>query len=172
VIAGLTETGQLEELKSYLRQYESELSEHRPSLCANAAVDALAGYYDHAAGQQGVPVEWKLALPRQLPMPEADLCTILGNLLENALHASQKLPPEQRRVQVMAQMLSPAMLGLVVENRYDGVLKKQQGILHSTKHEGTGIGLVSAETVVHKYNGSLHLETEEHLFRVNVLLNL
>ena len=172
VIAGLTETGQLEELKSYLRQYESELSEHRPSLCANAAVDALAGYYDHAAGQQSVPVEWKLALPRQLPMPEADLCTILGNLLENALHASQKLPPEQRRVQVMAQMLSPAMLGLVVENRYDGMLKKQQGILRSTKHEGTGIGLVSAETVVHKYNGNLHLETEEHLFRVNVLLNL
>ena len=172
VIAGLTETGQLEELKSYLRQYESELSEHRPSLCANAAVDALAGYYDHAAGQQGVPVEWKLALPRQLPMPEADLCTILGNLLENALHASQKLPPEQRLVQVMAQMLSPAMLGLVVENHYDGVLKKQQGILHSTKHEGTGIGLVSAETVVHKYNGSLHLETEGRLFRVNVLLNL
>lgn len=60
VIAGLTETGQLEELKSYLHQYESELSEHRPSLCANAAVDALAGYYDHAAGQQSVPVEWKL----------------------------------------------------------------------------------------------------------------
>ena len=172
VIAGLTETGQLEELKSYLRQYESELSEHRPSLCANAAVDALAGYYDHAAEQQSVPVEWKLALPRQLPMPEADLCTILGNLLENALHASQKLPPEQRRVQVMAQMLSPAMLGLVVENRYDGMLKKQQGILRSTKHEGTGIGLVSAETVVHKYNGNLHLETEEQIFRVNVLLNL
>ncbi len=88
-------------------------------------------------------MEWKLELPRQLPMPEADLCTILGNLLENALHASQKLPPEQRRVQVMAQMLSPAMLGLVVENRYDGMLKKQQGILRSTKHEGTGIGLVS-----------------------------
>ena len=172
VIAGLTETGQLEELKSYLHQYESELSEHRPSLCANAAVDALAGYYDHAAEQQSVPVEWKLALPRQLPMPEADLCTILGNLLENALHASQKLPPEQRRVQVMAQMLSPAMLGLVVENRYDGMLKKQQGILRSTKHEGTGIGLVSAETVVHKYNGNLHLETEEQIFRVNVLLNL
>ena len=88
------------------------------------------------------------------------------------MHSSQKLPPEQRRVQVMAQMLSPAMLGLVVENRYDGMLKKQQGILRSTKHEGTGIGLVSAETVVHKYNGILHLETEEQIFRVNVLLNL
>lgn len=88
VIAGLTEAGQLEELKSYLHQYENELSEHRPALCANAAVDALAGYYDHEARQQGIPVEWKLELPRQLPMPEADLCTILGNLLE-------KRPPRQ-----------------------------------------------------------------------------
>ena len=172
VIAGLTEAGQLEELKSYLCQYESELSEERPTLCANPAVDALAGHYDHEARQLGVPVEWRLELPRQLPVPEADLCMMLGNLLENAFHASQKLPPEQRQVKVMARMLSPAMLGLVVENRYDGMLKKQQGILHSTKHEGTGIGLVSAETVVHKYNGNLHLETEEQIFRVNVLLNL
>lgn len=84
----------------------------------------------------------------------------------------EHLAAELRRAQVMAQMLSPAMLGLVVENRYDGMLKKQQGTLRSTKHEGTGIGLVSAETVVHKYNGNLHLETEEQIFRVNVLLNL
>ena len=172
VIAGLTEAGQLEELKSYLHQYENELSEHRPTLCANAAVDALAGYYDHEARQQGIPVEWKLELPRQLPMPEADLCTILGNLLENALHASQELPPDQRQVKVMARMLSPAMLGLVVENRYNGVLKKQSGSLRSTKHEGAGIGLVSIETAVHKYNGSLDLQTENCIFRVNVLLNL
>ena len=143
VISGLTEAGQLEELKSYLCQYESELSEERPTLCANPAVDALAGHYDHEARQLGVPVEWRLELPRQLPVPEADLCMMLGNLLENAFHASQKLPPEQRQVKVMARMLSPAMLGLLVENRYDGVLKRQKGALHSTKHDGMGIGLVS-----------------------------
>ena len=172
VIAGLTEAGQLEELKSYLHQYESELSEQWSALCANAAVDALAGHYDNEAKQQATPIEWKLELPRQLPLPEADLCTVLGNLLENALHASQRLPPEQRQVRVMARMLSPAMLGIVVENNYDGVLKKQSGILHSTKHEGVGVGLVSIETAVHKYSGSLNIETQNHVFRVNVLLNL
>ena len=172
VIAGLTEAGQLEELKSYLHQYESELSEQRSALCANAAVDALAGHYDNEAKQQATPIEWKLELPRQLPLPEVDLCTVLGNLLENALHASQRLPPEQRQVRVMARMLSPAMLGIVVENNYDGVLKKQSGILHSTKHEGVGVGLVSIETAVHKYSGSLNIETQNHVFRVNVLLNL
>ena len=172
VIAGLTEAGQLEELRSYLHQYESELSEQRSALCANAAVDALAGHYDNEAKQQATPIEWKLELPRQLPLPEADLCTVLGNLLENALHARQRLPPEQRQVRVMARMLSPAMLGLLVENRYDGVLKRQQGTLHSTKHDGMGIGLVSIQTAVSRYGGSMTVETENCLFRVNILLNL
>ena len=172
VISGLTEAGQLDELKHYLSQYESELSEARPTLCANPAVDALAGHYDHEARQKGVPIEWKLELPVLLPMPEADLCMILGNLLENALDASRKLTPDQRQIRVMARMLSPAMLGIVVENRYDGVLKKQSGILHSTKHEGIGIGLVSIETAVRKYNGDLTVETKNNVFRANVLLNL
>lgn len=172
VIAGLTEAGQVDELKNYLHQYESELSEERPTLCANPAVDALAGHYDHEAHSLGVPVDWRLELPRQLAIPEADFCMMLGNLLENAFHASQKLPPEQRQVKVMARMLSPAMLGLLVENRYDGVLKRQQGTLHSTKHDGMGIGLVSIQTAVSRYGGSMTVETENCLFRVNILLNL
>lgn len=105
-------------------------------------------------------------------LTEADFCMMLGNLLENAFHASQKLPPEQRQVKVMARMLSPAMLGLLVENRYDGVLKRQQGTLHSTKHDGMGIGLVSIQTAVSRYGGSMTVETENCLFRVNILLNL
>lgn len=172
VIAGLTEAGQVDELKNYLHQYESELSEERPTLCANPAVDALAGHYDHEAHSLGVPVDWRLELPRQLAIPEADFCMMLGNLLENAFHASLHLPPEQRQVKVMARMLSPAMLGLLVENRYDGVLKRQQGTLHSTKHDGMGIGLVSIQTAVSRYGGSMTVETENCLFRVNILLNL
>lgn len=172
VISGLTEAGRLDELKSYLSQYESELSDARPTLCVNAAVDALAGHYDYEARKQGIQIEWKLELPKLLPLPEADLCTILGNLLENALHASQKLPPEERQVKVLARMLSPAMMGLMVENRYDGVLKKQGDVLHSTKHDGQGIGLVSVETAVHRYHGNLTVETGGNVFRANVLLNL
>lgn len=172
VISGLTEAGRLDELKSYLSQYESELSDARPTLCANAAVDALAGHYDYEARRQGIQIEWKLELPKLLSLPEADLCTILGNLLENALHASQKLPPEERQIKVLARMLSPAMMGLMVENRYDGVLKKQGGVLHSTKHDGQGIGLVSVKTAVHRYHGNLTVETGGNVFRANVLLNL
>lgn len=97
---------------------------------------------------------------------------MLGNLLENALHASQKAAARTAAGEVLARMLSPAMLGLLVENRYDGVLKRQQGTLHSTKHDGMGIGLVSIQTAVSRYGGSMTVETENGLFRVNILLNL
>ena len=59
-----------------------------------------------------------------------------------------------------------------IEATQDGVLKKQKGVLHSTKHEGQGIGLVSIHTTVQKYHGNLTVETENNVFRANVLLNL
>lgn len=159
------------ELRAYMEQTRHLRHDFRQHLHVIAGLTE-AGHYDHEAHGLGVPVDWRLELPRQLAIPEADFCMMLGNLLENAFHASQKLPPEQRQVKVMARMLSPAMLGLLVENRYDGVLKRQQGTLHSTKHDGMGIGLVSIQTAVSRYGGSMTVETENGLFRVNILLNL
>lgn len=67
VISGLTEAGRLDELKSYLSQYESELSDARPTLCVNAAVDALAGHYDYEARKQGIQIEWSWNCPSSCP---------------------------------------------------------------------------------------------------------
>ena len=69
-------------------------------------------------------------------------------------------------------MLSPAMMGLIVENRYDGQLSRREGRLLSTSHPGFGTGLLSVETVAKKYHGQMTVETENGVFRVNVLLNL
>ena len=97
---------------------------------------------------------------------------VLGNLLENALRASERLPEAMRRVSVICHMLSPAMMGLIVENRYDGQLSRREGKLLSTSHPGFGTGLLSVETVAKKYHGQMTVETENGVFRVNVLLNL
>ena len=74
----------------------------------------------------------------------------------------------------MARMLSPAMLGACWSKNpvRTAILKRQKGALHSTKHDGMGIGLVSIQTTAAKYGGSMTVETENGLFRVNILLNL
>lgn len=172
VISGLTESGNLDALKTYLHQYESEIGDAPALLCSNPAVDAIAGYYALWASQKQIPIHWNLNLPNQLPLPESDLCMLMGNLLENALLASENLPPEERDVSVVCQMLSPAMLGLIVENRYDGTLKRHGDALYSTRHSGCGTGLISVKSAVRKYNGQLTMSTENKTFRVHILLNL
>ena len=172
VIAGLSEAGQLDELRAYLKQYTCELSEQTATLCANAAADAIAGYYDAAARRMGLQIAWRLELPQKLPLPEADFCMMLGNLLENALRALAALPPAERMLHVICQMISPGMLGLIVENRYDGVLRRRGDLLLSTHHQGHGTGLLSVRTIVHRYHGTLTLETDGGVFRVSILLNV
>ena len=135
-------------------------------------MDAIAGYYALWASQKQIPIHWNLNLPDQLSLPEADLCMLMGNLLENALLASENLPPEERDVSVVCQMLSPAMLGLIVENRYDGTLKRHGDTMYSTRRSGCGMGLISVKSAVRKYNGQLTMSTENKTFRVHILLNL
>lgn len=163
VICGLAETGRLEELKDYLRQYEGELSAPRSTICANAALDAIAGHYELLSRRAHIPVKWQIALPETLPLPEEELCMMLGNLLENALRASESLPEEERRIDVGAQMPSPAMLALSVENTYD----PRPGATPA----GEGIGLASVKAVVQRYGGGMTVETDGGVFRVNILLS-
>ena len=53
-----------------------------------------------------------------------------------------------------------------------GAKKYERVQENSTKHDGMGIGLVSIQTAVSRYGGSMTVETENGLFRVNILLNL
>ena len=69
VICGLAEAGQTEELQQYLRRYEGELSVARPTICANAALDAIAGHYELQARRTQIPVTWQISLPEKLPLP-------------------------------------------------------------------------------------------------------
>lgn len=172
VISGLAASEKLEDLQQYLQQFQEELNDHRPILCSNAAVDALAGHYDACARAANIAADWQIRLPAELPMPETDFCMMLGNLLENALLASLDVPEKQRELRVICQMPTPTMLGLIVENRYAGALKRDKEQFLSTRHDGLGTGLLSVRTIVRRYSGQLTIETENQIFTVNILLNL
>ena len=84
VIAGLSEAKKYDKLNDYLAEYEGRLASPHTMLCANAALDAIAGHYQRIAETQNTRISWRLDLPERLPLDEVDLCMMLGNLLENA----------------------------------------------------------------------------------------
>lgn len=69
------------------------------------------------------------------------MCVLLGNLLENAIEGATTRPEGERSARVICH-ISGDMLCLVVENGFDGrVRRKKEGFL-STKHPGRGTGFI------------------------------
>ncbi|MFR5733272.1 MAG: GHKL domain-containing protein [Clostridium sp.] len=58
--------------------------------CENYAVNTIVCYYAEEARKAGIDFSVRLELPKQLSINEAELCSILGNLLENALDACRE----------------------------------------------------------------------------------
>lgn len=72
----------------YIRALSGGLEElAEPVRCANPAVNAVLTACIVQAANVGCTVETRLRVPEQLPFEETDLCVILANALENAIHA-------------------------------------------------------------------------------------
>ncbi|MBQ3390277.1 MAG: GHKL domain-containing protein [Firmicutes bacterium] len=170
VLRELSQKGETEKLSRYLGELTSDIDVQPTRLSANPSVDAVASWYDAEARKQNARIQWDLKLPQELPVSESDYCGILGNLLENALRATSKEPPGNRKIRVISQMLSGKMLGLSVDNSFSGKVRFDKKGLPVTFRRGHGVGLASVSATVHHYKGSMDISCENGTFSVNILL--
>ena len=171
-IAVLSEFARAGNLNGIL-EYTDQLNENARAkyilYCANSAVDAAASHYDRIAKENNIKIEWRLELPSVLNIKESDYCAMLGNLIENSLNAVKNLKDDKKNIKVISSMLSEVMLGISIDNPFEGDLIFKNG-LPVSKREGHGLGLISISNIVNRYNGSLRIKTENKIFSVDILL--
>lgn len=117
-------------------------------------------------------MECQILVPEQLPFDSADLCIILGNLIDNAIDALQPLPGEQRYIRISVSQTKGTLL-ITVQNPYIGTIKKNTfGEIITGKPDAAshGIGLTSVRLSADKYGGQLQIDDDNNLFKVSVLL--
>ena len=171
VLSGLAAKGDAAALTAYLKEVGGEEHEEIRFVFANPSLNALAGYYDALARERGVALDWRVSLPEELNIPDAELCVLLGNLVENALDGALTLPEGKRGAKVICRM-SGDLLCVIVENGYDGQVRRKKDGFASTKHSGESYGLESARATVARHHGFLTVDAEEDIFRVSLLMNL
>lgn len=136
----------------------------------NIVIDSLIGYWYVEAKKVGIDFSVNLNIPMEMPFRGADICLILGNLLENAVEAAQKA--KGKKYIRLHMKYDKNNLLLFVENNYKGVLiKTKDKRLKSTKTDAGnhGVGLSSVYRIAAKYHGVVTIDdgvTNRFLIRV------
>ena len=73
--------------------------------CAHPVADAILSEKLALCRREQIPVDCQVQIPAQLPIPGAELCAVLGNLLDNAIEACRRLPEgTPRRISVRGRV--------------------------------------------------------------------
>ena len=151
----LVSQGDLKAVRAYLDEYlAAQPQKESEFFCKNTAVNALLNYYLQMAKGDGTPLELEVALPEALPVSDIDLCSILGNILENAILACRNLPREHRFIDLVLRADPGAPVYMVATNSFDGQLRISGGHYLSTRRQGQGLGLKSISQTAAAYGGS------------------
>ena len=109
-------------------------------------------------------------IPVRLKSSEIDLCCILGNLFDNAIEASMKLPEDKRLIRVYMDMKNTQLYISFTNFTAGKKMQKEGGLFRSTKSEGHGFGLVRIDAIVERLDGYISRNSEDGAFTTEILL--
>lgn len=137
--------------------------------CGNRLVNAILWSKGEEAKRRGIPLEPRAAVPEALPIAGHHLCSLLGNLLDNALDGSAGV--EHPRIRVILRM-KERYLYCCVSNRVDSDVLRENPALHTTKREAQehGYGIPTIKKIAELYQGMTDFEVQNGEFVASVML--
>ena len=162
VVKNLLQSGKTEEAVSYMEDMD-DMAEKLSFPCStnNPVVDILVGNKMGIAKSMGIDADCSLLLPYPCDIKDIDICIVLSNALDNAIHAVKSLDASIEKYIRVSGRIQGDFLMIEVENSFHG---------KDTFKKGTGLSNV--KKVAEKYGGAMSIETQENKFVLHVLLIL
>lgn len=172
-VKALYSTGNTAEAEKYI----DELSDHGrefllPVKTGSNVVDLLLFRKYQQAQEQSATLSFTIGCNlKNCGIADYDLCSLLGNLLDNAMEACTN---QEGSCEISLRMEEQnSLLFLSCQNPFQGDRQEQNGLFPTTKNDSFnhGIGLQSVKQICRKYRGSMDIQCQNQIFTVTVLLN-
>lgn len=170
-LAGCIENGRTEQAQAYIREVCAEIESQKVRVfCENETVNLILSAFAGRAEESGVPLRVRAEVPHFIPVAETDLCVLLSNALENALHACQRLRQtgEPCDIELVVYEKSGKFF-LQVTNTCPPGVTFEKG-LPVTREPGHGIGVWSICSIAERYNGMYSFSEKDGRFVLRVSL--
>lgn len=123
------------------------------------------------AEQSGIRFYYQTMWCVDVKLNDAELAALLGNLLDNAVEACERIQNCSDRFIHLTIAPCREMMKITVENSFDGRIQKKNGKFISLKEKaGHGIGTIRVKKLVESCGGYLEYQIDETVFRVHILL--
>lgn len=136
----------------------------------NPMTDAILNSKISLARSKNIQVIADAHIPLKLKSSEMDLCCIIGNLFDNAIEASVKLPEDKRVIRIYMDMRNTQLYISFTNFTAGRKMKKEGKLFRSTKGEGHGFGLIRIDTIVERLEGYISRNSEDGAFTTEILL--
>ena len=107
-------------------------------------------------------------------MASSDVYFLLTNIIDNAIEATEAIEEKEHRVISLTASKKKGVLMIEETNYYHGELSfNNDGSIKTTKQENKkyhGYGTKSIAYVVKKYDGKIHYETEDSIFKLTIAI--
>jgi len=165
--------GDIQEAVQYCEELRTPVREISQTVwTGDKAIDYLISSKMALAEQEHIQTKVNIEYPHNMNIRSVDLTTILGNLLDNALEAAKTAPERLRFLYLTIRRIN-AMLIIKVENGYGEAPTQENGNLLTSKADKVfhGWGLKSVQTAAEHYDGAIHTEYADGVFKAVVTLS-
>ena len=159
------------QIKKYLSQLTNEVSSKKPvEYTGNRELDAVIAPFVLEAESKNIKVQFKGRVSDNVAIDMFDMCTIISNLLNNAIEACEKIQEDKRIIEFEIAGYN-SQIFISVSNSYDmeSIINQKQKFI-TTKEDklNHGIGLENVSGTVKKYDGDMRISQENERFIVTI----
>ena len=166
-----------EELSEYLDNLEKDLDSIDIAIrTGNVGLDAILSSKVSIARKNKIDVTCTAKVPQDMKISDVHLCAIVGNLMDNAIEACEKIPGGAKQV---SQKFIRIYIGLFKNQLYISVTnstkeKKRKKLteLVTSKIGEHGFGLRRIDKIADQYQGYVNRKNEPGVFATEVMLPL
>lgn len=164
---------QIDEMKAYLNQLEGELDQIDVRYrTGNVSLDAILNSKLSIAEKSNICVNCKVELTENISISDIDLCVLIGNLIDNAVEACDKLRAGETRFLRIYICIRKQQLYIAVTNATNEIIRKLDRDYITQKRGNHGHGLRRIDAIVEKYQGYIKRANEPGVFSTEILLPL
>ncbi len=170
-LSACVENGEVEQAQAYMKDLDEQITRQAVGrYCENTAVNLILSSFAGQAAELGVSMSAQVRLGSVPRITDTDLCVLLSNALENALHAcaAQKSAGKEPFLEVRGYQKNDRVFLEIVNSCGEDVMFEKG--LPVTRKPGHGIGVRSICTITEKYGGLYAFEAGDGRFVLRLSL--